>query len=268
MARVAARARRLSARRRGRARVHRRRRRRRARRGGRVGRRVVRDAAGVPRGRAASPTRRSCSTCSRGRRGLEAAAAFGPLPARLVGLALLDRRVERDRDRLQRLLVVLDGRSASRAARRAAVAPSRRRPSRAPARCGTRRSPRGARSRAAARAAARPAARSRGRRRGSPGRPSGASRPGGTASRGRRPRRARSARRGAACARGSAGGRGRPTGAAASSRFVSGVVGLAEHLQHLQPQRMAERLQLLGPVELEDVEWRRLRLAGCSCAPV
>ena len=38
------------------------------------------------------------------------------------------------------------------------------------------------------------------------------------------------------------------------------LVRLAECLQHLQAQRMAERLQLLGPVELEDVGRARLGL--------
>ena len=41
-------------------------------------------------------------------------------------------------------------------------------------------------------------------------------------------------------------------------------VRLAEHLQHLQSQRMAERLQLLGPVDLEDVVRLWLASRGCS----
>ena len=41
---------------------------------------------------------------------------------------------------------------------------------------------------------------------------------------------------------------------------------LAEHLQHLQPQRMTERLQLLGPVDLEDVLRDVVRLGARSSA--
>src|SRR5205823_4265441 len=37
-----------------------------------------------------------------------------------------------------------------------------------------------------------------------------------------------------------------------------GLLGLAEHLQHLQPERVPQRLELLGPLDLEDVPRRVL----------
>ena len=147
-------------------------------------------------------------------------------------------------------------------------APSRPRASRAPARSGTRRSPRGARSRAAARAAVRPAARSRGRRRGSRG-PTfrcfatgryGFSRPVGLGE---------LDQAGAvqhAHVEVQVPGVDREAGGELAVR--QRAVGLAEHLQHLQPQRVAERLQLLGAVDLEDIARLRLRLGSAHGSSV
>ena len=60
--------------------------------------------------------------------------------------------------------------------------------------------------------------------------------------------------------------RGRPTSCAASSRFVSGLVRVAEHLEDLQPQRVAERFELLGPLDLQDVLVAAVRDRACSSA--
>ena len=160
-------ARRLSARRRRCARDDRGARRRRLRPGARLGRHVVRDARGLPRGRAGRRHGARARCCAPPASPSELPES--PVLPPVVGFACADRRVERDRDRLQRRRVVLELRSSfvgrARASRPRTVSASS---SRAPASCRSRRSRRVRRSRAAARGAAPPGARWRDPPRASP----------------------------------------------------------------------------------------------------
>ncbi len=230
-------------------------RRRRLRRGSRVGRRVVRDArASYLEDVAVADTALVLAALAR-RRGIDYAAARPSRrrfrasrvsPCSISG-------VERHRDRLQRLRLVLELGQLVRRARSAARAPSRRRASRAPARCGTHRPPRRGRSRAGARAAAPPAGRSR----------DPAARISGPTLKCFATGRYGFSRPAAVRELDQAGAVEHPHVEVEVAR-VDGqrgrelavrqrLIGLAEHLQHLQPQRVAERLQLLRALDLQDV---------------